>query len=97
MKEGHLARLLVATAIAALLLAGAAHAELVGYWPLDGDGTAAVGTDGVLVNGPTATTDRNGAAGGALAFNGTAQQYVSIAGGGGLDGATTATVSLWVQ
>ncbi|MFW6164496.1 MAG: hypothetical protein ACODAJ_17130, partial [Planctomycetota bacterium] len=77
--------------------AGMARAELIGYWPLDGDATAVVGTDGVLVNGPTATTDRNGAAGGGLAFDGAAQQHVAIAGGGGLDGAAAATVSLWVQ
>ena len=86
--------------VAVLALAGAADAELIGYWPLDGDGAAAVGTGGVLVNGPTATTDRNGAAGGALAFASTGPSsgsYVAIPGGGGLDGASTATVSLWVQ
>lgn len=33
---------------------GAAEAALVGYWPLDGDAMAVVGTDGVPVNGPTA-------------------------------------------
>ena len=74
-----------------------ARAGLVSYWPLDGDATAVAGTDGTLVNGPIAGTDRNGAAGGALAFDGTLSQYVSIPGGGGLNAATTATVSMWVQ
>ena len=87
----------LAALTAALALTTAAQAALVGYWPLDGDGTAVVGTDGAMVNGPTVTTDRNGAAGGGLAFNGADQEYVSIAGGGGLDGTANATVSLWVQ
>ena len=91
-------QLSVVLAVAFVLAAGsAARADLVGYWPLDGDATATVGTDGVLVNGPTATTDRNGAAGGGLAFDGSSSQYVSVAGGGGLNNISTATVSMWVQ
>lgn len=81
----------------ALSIGGAAEGALVGYWPLDGNGTAEVGTSGVLVNGPVAGLDRNGNPGGALSFNGAAQQYVSIAGGGGLNAATQGTVSMWVQ
>jgi hypothetical protein len=69
---------------------------LVGYWPLAGNGKAVIGTDGTLVNGPVATTNQNGVAGGALAFDGSSKQYVSIPGGGGLNAATTGTISLWV-
>ncbi|NQT41057.1 MAG: DUF4457 domain-containing protein, partial [Planctomycetes bacterium] len=70
---------------------------LVGYWKLDGNGAAVAGGTGALVNGPQSTTDRNGADGGSLAFDGASQQYVSVPGGGGLNGATSATVSMWVQ
>ncbi len=70
---------------------------LVGYWKLDGNGAAVAGGTGALVNGPQSTTDRNGADGGGLAFDGASQQYVSVPGGGGLNGATSATVSMWVQ
>ena len=93
-------RLALCTIVVSTLCLGAlapARAGLVGYWPLDGDATAVVGTSGTLVNGPTSAPDRNGTAGGALAFDGTSQQYVSVAGGGGLNAATTATVSMWVQ
>ena len=93
-------RLRLLILLGGLALGGAADAELVGYWPLDGDAAAAVGTDGVLVNGPTSTTDRNGVAGGGLAFASTGPSsgsYVAIPGGGGLDGTTNATVSMWVQ
>jgi hypothetical protein len=74
-----------------------AHANLVGYWPLDGNGTAVVGTNGVLNNGPTPAADRNGAAGMALAFNGGLSQFVSIAGGGGFNNASAVSVSMWVN
>ena len=70
---------------------------LVGYWPLAGNATAVIGTDGTMVNGPVAATNENGVAGGALAFDGSQQQYVSIPGGGGLNAATTGTVSMWVM
>ncbi len=88
---------LALVSILALAIVLPAQGGLIGYWPLDGDATAIVGTTGTLVGGPTAAADRNGIAGGALAFNGAQQQYVSIAGGGGLDGASTATISMWVQ
>src|SRR5438067_230712 len=42
-----------------------------------------------------AAPDRNGVAGGALAFSGS--QYVSVAGGGGLNAANAGTVSMWVK
>lgn len=74
-----------------------AQAAVVGYWPLNGDATAAVGTNGVMNNGPTAALDRNGAAGGALAFDGALLQHVTIPGGGGLNNALRGTISLWVN
>lgn len=79
------------------LTSASAQAALVGYWPLDGNANAVVGTNGVLNNGVSVGTDRNGAPGGALSFNGALQQFVSIAGGGGLDGAQQGTISMWVQ
>ncbi|MBN2022336.1 MAG: discoidin domain-containing protein [Pirellulales bacterium] len=82
---------------AAFLFAASAQAGLVAYWPLDGDATATVGTSGVPVNAPTAAADRNGAAGGALAFDAAIGQYVSVAGGGGLDGQYVGTISMWVK
>jgi hypothetical protein len=50
-----------------------------------------------LVNGPSATTDRNGNTGGALSFDGSLEQYMSIAGGGGLDNLQAGTISTWVK
>lgn len=76
--------------------AGRNNATLVSYWPFDGNATATRGTSGNLLGGPGAAADRNGAAGGALAFDGVSQ-YVSVAGGGGLNAATAGTVSLWVK
>jgi hypothetical protein len=80
---------------------GAARADLVGYWTFDGDATATVGVDGQMFSndfmGISATTDRNGMASGALAFDGDYEEYVSIADGGGLNGAQAGTVSMWVK
>jgi hypothetical protein len=70
---------------------------LIGYWPLDGNGTATVGANGNLVNGPIASEDRNGQAGGALAFDGVASQRVEVPNGGGLNGATAGSISMWVR
>lgn len=84
-------------ALVCLVFANPAEAGLVSYWPLDGNATATMGTDGTLLNGPTPTTDRHGTPGGALAFDGTLQQYVEVAGGGGLDGAYVGTISMWVS
>ncbi len=76
---------------------GRNNATLVGYWPFDGNPTAVRGTSGTL-NGTVGTaSDRNGTAGGALAFTGASSQYVSVAGGGGLNAATRGTISLWVK
>ena len=80
-----------------VLSAGPATAALIGYWPLDGDGAATVGTAGDLINGPIPAADRNGTPAGALAFAGGSSQYVSVPGGGGLEGSTVGTISMWVQ
>ena len=77
--------------------AGLNSAQLVSYWPFDGNAEAVKGTGGSLVGGPTPTTDRNGVAGGALSFTGTSQQYVEVPGGGGLNAAPEGTISLWVK
>ena len=77
--------------------AGRNQATLVSYWPFDGNATATRGESGTFVGAVTAAADRNGEAGGALAFNGSSQQYVSVPGGGGLNGAAAGTISLWVK
>jgi len=89
--------LVVAITACVFVLADPVHAALIGHWPLDGNGNATVGTNGTLVGGPTGAPDRNGVANAAMSFNGAAQQYVSIPGGGGLDGATQGTISLFVK
>jgi len=76
---------------------GRNNATLVGYWPFNGNATGLRGTSGTLIGAVATTTDRNGAAGGALAFNGAQSQYVSVAGGGGLNAANQGTISLWVK
>jgi hypothetical protein len=87
-------------AVLSLAAVDAARAELLSYWMFDGDATATVGVDGTLVGtagAPTAATDRNGVAGGALAFDAADQQFVSIPGGGALNGAQAGTISMWVK
>lgn len=74
-----------------------APAGLLGYWPLDGNGEALVGTAGNLVNGPIPAPDRNGTANLALSFDGTLQQTVEVPGGGGLNAARLGTISMWVK
>ena len=76
--------------------AGQNTATLLSYWPFDGNATAARGVNGTLVGAVAGTADRNGVAGGALAFNG-ASQYVDVPGGGGLNAATSGTISMWVK
>ena len=72
-------------------------ATLVGYWPFNGNATALRGTSGTFAGAVFTTTDRNGIAGGALGFTGGSSQYVSVPGGGGLNGASQGTISLWVK
>jgi hypothetical protein len=76
---------------------GRNSATLISYWPFNGSATATRGTSGTVVGAVTATTDRNGAANGALAFNGASQQYANVVGGGGLNGASAGTISMWVK
>ncbi|MGI8603049.1 MAG: lamin tail domain-containing protein [Verrucomicrobiales bacterium] len=78
------------------LWGGQNNATLLSYWPFNGNATAARGTNGTFVGAVSATSDRTGAAGQALAFSGLTQ-YVSVAGGGGLNGATAGTISLWAR
>src|SRR5207247_2815664 len=73
--------------------AGRNNATLVAYWPFNGNAMATRGVDGTVVGAVAPAIDRNGTAGGALAFNGALQQYVSVAGGGGLNGAPAGTIS----
>ena len=35
-----------------LLMNSATHAELIGYWPFDGNADAVVGANGIEMNGP---------------------------------------------
>lgn len=72
-------------------------ATLVGYWPFNGNATALRGTSGTLAGAVSSVADRNGADAGALGFTGSASQYVSVAGGGGLNAAAEGTISLWVK
>src|SRR6185503_1182444 len=81
-----------------LLLQGpAAPTGLVGYWPLDGNADAIIGRSGIMISNPVVTLDRNDTPGGGLYFDGTLQQYVQIPAGGGLNGATRGTISMWVK
>jgi hypothetical protein len=70
---------------------------LLGYWPLDGDATAVIGTSGIMISNPVPALDRNEIAGGALAFDGALQQRVQIAGGGGFNNVIRGSVSLWIK
>ena len=72
-------------------------ATLIGYWPLDGDASAVVGESGSLINDPVPSLDRNNQANHALAFDGAKKQRVQIPGGGGLNGRSSGTISLWVK
>ena len=83
--------------IAVLASAAPARADLLGYWPLDGDARAVVGVDGSPIGQPPATADRHGNPRGALGFDGARQQYVLIPAGSGLNGLSRGTISLWVK
>ena len=71
-------------------------ATLVSYWPFNGNATASRGSDGTFSGAVSAAADRSGAVDSALAFSGAAQ-FVSVPGGGGLNGAASGTISLWVK
>lgn len=76
--------------------AGETGASLISYWPFDGDAKAIRGSEGSLVGAVVPAVDRLGAAGGALAFSGIGK-FVSVPGGGGLNGAAYGTISLWAK
>ncbi len=85
--------------VAALLVALGSQAEvfaqsLVGFWEGEGDATATVGTDGMLVNGAGFAPGQFGQG---FSFSGASQQSVNVPGGGGLDGLSEGTISMWVQ
>lgn len=73
-------------------------AELVGYWPFDGDGRSEFGS-AVQHGEIAATCDRSGRADGAVQFRAEKRGYFSIAlgAGGGFDLMKTGTISLWVR
>lgn len=88
--------------IAGALLATdhSARAGLIEYLPLNGTTTAPVGTSGTPVNSPTYGPDQNSAANGAINFapgGSSSSSYVSVTGGGGLDGLNTGTIAFWVK
>jgi hypothetical protein len=83
--------------LVAILTSHPTLAALIEHLPLNGTTNAAVGTNGTAVNGPTYITDHSGTPNGAINFTAglTSNSYVSIAGGGGLDGLQTGTIFFW--
>jgi len=75
------------------------HAELVGYWPFDGDGRSESIGKATQHGEVAATRDRAGKVGGAVQFDAKRKGYFSIAlnAGGRFDQMKTGTVSLWVR
>ncbi|MBE0535741.1 MAG: LamG domain-containing protein [Phycisphaerae bacterium] len=59
---------------------GSARADLVGYWPLDGDAADASGNgnDGTILNNVTPTADRFGNPAGAMSFGGGANDKIDL-------------------
>jgi len=74
------------------------YAELVGYWPLDGDGRSEF-ADATQHGEIASTPDRSGKPGGAVQFDATKKGHLSITlnTGGGFDRMRSGTVSLWVR
>ncbi len=56
-----------------------------------------MGTGGTAVNNPVYVNDHAGNPNGAISFSTANNSYISIPGGGGLDGLTTGTISMWVE
>src|SRR5689334_12453711 len=95
---GYTSAFWLAIALSSIDAQGATNqASLIGYWPLHGNAVAAVGLSGELVGQPTAASDHLGNPSGALQFDGARHQHVRIPGGGGLDGRSEGTISLWVR
>ena len=75
------------------------HAELVGYWPFDGDGRSELIGNATQHGEIASTRNRSGKEGGAVQFDAKKKGYFSIAlnAGGGFDQMKTGTFSLWVR
>jgi prepilin-type N-terminal cleavage/methylation domain-containing protein len=69
---------------------------LVGWWKLNGSGTASVGSANATLTGATLTSGQSGLTNGAYAFSGASSQYGTIASNFGL-GNTNVTISAWVN
>ena len=71
---------------------------LVGYWPLDGDGTDASpsGNNGTVVGNVTAVPDRYGMPSAALSFPGEADSYVDIGDAAPLRTTGAMSLTAWV-
>lgn len=69
---------------------------LTGWWRLNGNGTASIGTTNIAITGATSTAGQNTLANNAYAFNGTAGQYGTIASTFNL-GTSNVTLSVWVN
>lgn len=79
-----------------------AQASLIGWWEMNGNANATVGTNGslsgLLFSTPVPTIDRFGTSSGAVSFCGDyAYDYMNIPGGGGLAGLQTGTIAFWVN
>ncbi len=83
-----------------VLLVGAASssADLVGYWPLDGDGRDASGNglDGTVNGNVVPTTDRQGFADAAMSFSGEQDAYVDLGDPPALNITGEMTLAAWV-
>lgn len=91
---------LCVAALAALVSVQSAEGSLIGYWPMNIEPTGPAGTSGTLVGTVVSAADRNGDPNSAMSFastGATSGSYANIPGGGGLNGATTASISLWVR
>jgi len=84
--------------VVVLSLAGATWADLVGYWPLDGDATDASGNghDGVLSGNVTPTTDRLGNPAGAMWFAGGSGDAIHVGDAPEFQVTGAMTVTAWV-
>jgi len=89
-------RLLVLTI--ALMLVSSASADLVGYWPLDGDGTDASGYDnhGTIYGNVTPTADRFGNPNGAMYFAGGGGDRIDVGDPPELQISGAMTITAWV-
>lgn len=81
-----------------------AQASLIGWWEMNGNANATVGTNGSLLymvqfgDPPVPTTDRFGTSNGALSFCASRPyDHMNIPGGGGLAGLQTGTIAFWVN